>query len=39
MAASVISVVAKEYENVTISATSNGQGRTWATVIFANEKC
>jgi hypothetical protein len=33
------SVWTTEYENVTISAASNGQGRTGVTVIFTNEKC
>ena len=33
------SVLATEYENVTISAASNGQGPTGVTVIFTNEKC
>jgi hypothetical protein len=33
------SVLWTEYENVTISAASNGQGPTGVTVIFANENC
>jgi hypothetical protein len=33
------SVLATEYENVTISEVSQGQGRTGVTVIFTNEKC
>ena len=33
------SVWTTEYKNVTISAASNGQGRTGVTVIFTNEKC
>jgi hypothetical protein len=33
------SVWTTEYENVTISAASNGQGPTGVTVIFTNEKC
>jgi hypothetical protein len=33
------SVFSTEYENVTISAASNGQGPTGVTVIFTNEKC
>ena len=33
------SVSSTEYENVTISAASNGQGPTGVTVIFTNEKC
>jgi hypothetical protein len=35
----VASVSSTEYENVTISAASNGQGPTGVTVIFTNEKC
>lgn len=35
----VASIVATEYENVTISAASNGQGPTGVTVTFTNEKC
>jgi hypothetical protein len=35
----VVSVGSTEYENVTISAASNGQGPTGVTVIFTNEKC
>jgi hypothetical protein len=35
----LVSVFATEYENVTISAASNGQGPTGVTVIFTNEKC
>jgi hypothetical protein len=33
------SVLWTEYENVTISEVSQGQGRTGVTVIFTNEKC
>ena len=33
------SVWSTEYENVTISRASNGQGPTGVTVIFTNEKC
>ena len=35
----VNSIFSTEYENVTISAASNGQGPTGVTVIFTNEKC
>jgi hypothetical protein len=35
----LISVWSTEYENVTISKASNGQGPTDVTVIFTNEKC
>ena len=35
----VVSISSTEYENVTISAASNGQGPTGVTVIFTNEKC
>jgi hypothetical protein len=33
------SVLWTEYENVIISAASNGQGPTGVTVTFTNEKC
>jgi hypothetical protein len=35
----VNSIFSTEYENVTISAASSGQGPTGVTVIFTNEKC